>query len=126
MLFRFQDQAVAICNSLWSAHFAGGVSFDYDETLSTARGKELAAKLIAQGTTVYIVSARHNIGDMAATAKELGIPESRIFATGSNEAKIAKVKELGVSSHYDNNPEVIKALGSIGHKFEDSYTDYPQ
>ena len=46
--------------------------------------------------------------------KELGIPESRIYATGSNKAKIEKIKELQIVTHYDNNPDVIKELGSIG------------
>jgi hypothetical protein len=47
-------------------------------------------------------------------AKELGIPESRVFATGSNKNKIAKIKELGINKHYDNNPDVINALNGIG------------
>ena len=106
--------------------FVGGISFDYDETLNTERGKQLAKEKIANGDVVYIVSARHDKEGMLSLADELGIPHSRVYATGSNKAKIEKVKELGVSKHYDNNADVIKELGSIGEKFEDSYTDYPQ
>tara|TARA_R110000868_G_scaffold143693_3_gene362143 strand:- start:38 stop:1045 length:1008 start_codon:yes stop_codon:yes gene_type:complete len=112
------EQAVAICNSLWEQHFAGNkVSFDYDDTLSTSRGKELAKKEIESGNTVYIISARNDKSAMLGVAKDLGIPEGRVYATGSNKAKVEKVKELGIQKHYDNNSDVIKELGSIGEKF---------
>lgn len=112
------EQAVAICNSLWEQHFAGSkVSFDYDDTLSTSRGKELAKKEIESGNTVYIISARSDKDAMLGVAKDLGIPEDRVYATGSNKAKVEKVKELGIQKHYDNNSDVIKELGSIGEKF---------
>jgi hydroxymethylpyrimidine pyrophosphatase-like HAD family hydrolase len=112
------DQAVAICNSLWDEHFAGEkVSIDYDDTLSTERGKELAKRLISEGNTVYIISARQDKEGMLSVASDLGIPESRVYATGSNKAKVEKIKELGISKHYDNNADVVKELGNIGSKF---------
>ena len=41
------EQATAICYSIWENHFAGvKISIDYDDTLSTERGKELAKRLI--------------------------------------------------------------------------------
>jgi soluble P-type ATPase len=73
--------------------------------------------LIKEGALVYIISARRQKDGMLNTAKAIGIPESRIYATGSNKAKVEKVKELGIQSHYDNNPDVIKALGSVGKLF---------
>jgi len=45
---------------------------------------------------------------------ELGIPVGRVYAMGSNEDKIAKVKELGIVTHYDNNVDVVRALRGIG------------
>ena len=112
------EQAVAICNSLWEEHFATEkISIDYDDTLSTERGKELAKKLIANGATLYIISARDNKEGMLSVAESLGVPGSRIFATGSNEAKVQKIKDLGITKHYDNNSDVVKALGTIGEKF---------
>jgi hypothetical protein len=112
------EQAVAICNSLWDEHFAGvKVSIDYDDTLSTDRGKTLAKRLISNGDVVYIISARQDKEGMLSVAKELGIPENRVYATGSNKAKIEKIKELGIYKHHDNNPDVVKELGSIGVKF---------
>jgi hypothetical protein len=50
-------------------------------------------------------------------AKELGISDSKVYATGSNENKIAKVKELEIQVHYDNNENVIKQLEGIGKLF---------
>ena len=120
-----QEQAIAICGSLWREHFAGEkISIDYDDTLSTDRGKELAKRLITEGKTIYIISARNDKEGMLSVASELGIPESRVYATGSNKAKIEKIKELGITKHYDNNADVINELGSIGQKFEETYNDY--
>lgn len=112
------EQAVAICNSIWEQHFAAPkVSFDYDDTLSTDRGKAMAKRAIDAGNTLYIISARQDKEGMLGVAKQLGIPESRVYATGSNKAKVEKVKELGISKHVDNNADVIKELGPIGSKF---------
>ena len=89
------EQAVAICNSLWEQHFAGQkVSFDYDDTLSTERGKSLAQKELDNNNTLYIISARQDKEGMLGVAKDLGIPESRVYATGSNSAKVEKIKEF--------------------------------
>lgn len=93
------------------------ISYDYDDTLSTERGKRMAANDIKNGATVYIISARQDKEGMLTIAKELGIPESRVFATGSNKAKVEKVIELGITKHHDNNADVVKELGSIGSKF---------
>jgi hypothetical protein len=91
--------------------FAGlKVSFDYDDTLSTRRGKELAKKEIEKGSELYIISARNDKAGMLSVALSLGIPQFRVFATGSNKAKIEKIQELRISKHYDNNKDVIKDL----------------
>lgn len=93
------------------------ISFDYDETLSTKRGMELAKKLIDDGNTLYIISARNDKEGMLKRADELGIPHSRVYATGSNKSKVEKIIELQIERHYDNNSDVIKDLGSKGEKF---------
>lgn len=54
---------------------------------------------------------------MLSKAKEIGIPESRVYATGSNKAKIEKVKELGIDIHYDNNSDVVNELKGVGRLF---------
>ena len=94
------------------------ISFDYDDTLSTAKGKEMAKRAIERGDEVYIISARNNRSGLLDVADELGIPYSHVYATGSNKAKEEKVKELGISKHIDNNALVVRALPGVGQKFK--------
>ena len=130
------DQAAAICYSVWESHRAEfevndvmapypsdpyyfeKVSFDYDDTLSTGRGLDLATTYKEAGNELYIISARNTISKgMRTRAEQLGISTDKIFATGSNAAKIAKIKELGINKHVDNNPDVVKDLDKVGEKF---------
>ena len=93
------------------------ISFDFDGTINTSRGFELAKSYISKGATVYIISARSNKESMMRTATLLGIPSSRVFATGSNTNKVEKVLSLGISKHIDNNPDVVSKLKDKGEKF---------
>jgi hypothetical protein len=112
------DQAYAICESK-SEDFAKGekVSFDYDDTLNTPKGRGLAMGEIRSGSEVYIISARGSKEGIYPIADELGIPHDRIFATGSNRLKVQKVKNLRIDRHYDNNEDVIDELGRVGQQF---------
>jgi hypothetical protein len=112
------DQAYAICESK-SEDFAIGqkVSFDYDDTLNTPKGRGLAMGEIRSGSDVYIISARGSKQGIYPLADELGIPHDKIFATGSNRMKVQKIKDLRITRHYDNNEDVIKQLGRIGQQF---------
>lgn len=91
------------------------ISFDFDGTISLKKYTDLA-KQLAENNVIYIISARSSKQGMQSKAKEIGIPFGNVYATGSNEAKIKKIKELGISKHYDNNSDVIKALNGIGIK----------
>lgn len=109
------DQRFAVCQDAFRTKLAGEkISFDFDGTLTTKRGYEKAKELINEGAEVYIISARQEKDGMLAKANELGIPVGRVYAMGSNQAKIEKVKELGIITHYDNNVEVVRALKGIG------------
>jgi hypothetical protein len=78
----------------------------------------LAKRLIEAGDTLYIISARQDKEAMMRRAEELGISRDRVFATGSNRAKIEKIKSLAIQKHYDNNADVIEYLpATIGEKF---------
>jgi hypothetical protein len=91
------------------------VSFDYDDTVTLTKVQNIVKRLITAGATeVYIISARDNAASMYALANKLGIPMYRVFAEGSNEGKIEKIKELNIRTHYDNNPDVIREIPSIG------------
>lgn len=93
------------------------IGFDYDGTISTEKGMELAKKHIQSGDTIYIISARAMKVGLLDVADKLNIPHSRVWATGSNKSKVEKVKSLGLDIFYDNNPDVINALPNIGRKF---------
>jgi soluble P-type ATPase len=108
------DQRFAVCQDAFKSKLAGEkISFDFDGTLTTKKGYEKAKQLINEGAEVYIISARQNKDGMLPKANELGIPVGRVYAMGSNQDKIEKVKELEIVTHYDNNEEVIKALSGI-------------
>lgn len=105
-----ESQRYAVCITQFAPE---RVSFDWDGTGSTAKGKQLIQSYIDRGAEVYIITARQtNTG-----IKFDGIDSNHIIATGSNKGKIDKIKELGISIHYDNNASVIDLLGSIGRLF---------
>ena len=116
---------------VWGAILAGGkmagkkVSYDYDGVLSTPKGKEKATRDIQSGNLVYIISARGDKESMLGVAKDLGIPSDRVYATGSNKAKVEKINSLGIEIHTDNNPDVITQVNALpnarGVKFEESH-----
>lgn len=116
-IYDTQEKATEV----WQAILAGGkyvadpkkISYDYDDTLSDDKILESLIRHIKDGDTVYIISARGDKSGMLAKAKKLGIPESRVYATGSNKAKVEKIKQLGIGTHYDNNPDVIEQIKKL-------------
>ena len=92
------------------------VSFDYDDTLTTEAGLSALKQAINDGQSVYIISARNTRGGMLPLADKYKIPFDKVYATGSNEAKVEKILELGITIHYDNNQDVIDQLNGIGKK----------
>lgn len=87
------------------------ISFDYDGTLTERSIQQLVQRLItAGGNEIYIISARSSSYELMTLGQKLGISQSHIYATGSNKEKINTIKRLGINTHYDNNPDVIKEL----------------
>jgi len=92
-------------------YFEGPTSIDFDDTLSTKRGQELARKLISEGVDLHIVTRRdpseseevERIGDF------VGIPKSKIHYT-SGELKWKTLEKLGITKHIDNNPDEITGI----------------
>jgi len=99
-----EAQRYAVCASQFAAE---KISFDWDGTGSTAKGKELIQEYLDKGAEVFIITAR-------SSKSGISFPGVEIIATGSNKAKIEKIKELGISKHYDNNENVVNELGDIG------------
>jgi nitrate reductase beta subunit len=82
------------------------VSFDFHDTLTTEKGKELLDKEMKERNIIYIISAANSSKDLNEFGKKYGIPLTRIFATGSNQKKVDKIKELNIVRHYDNAQQV--------------------
>jgi hypothetical protein len=90
------------------------VSFDYHETLTTDKGKELLDKELKDNNNIYIISAADDINELLPFAEKYGIRKDRVFATGSNQKKVDKIKELNIVRHYDNSDQVKEILGKRG------------
>ena len=129
-----QDEALGQCYGMWEQQFAPDkVSFDWDGTLTTERGIRALENERRRGSIIYIISARNRPNkEMIDLSLDYDIPGSKIFTVGSNIAKVAKVEELGIKRHYDNNPEVRNQLGRVGMNFDydvsslPDYASYPQ
>jgi len=80
------------------------VSFDFDDTLSTARGQEMAKRFIFQGKQVFIITRRneYNASEVYRMAEKLGILRSRVYFTNGSY-KWMTIKRLDIGTHYDNN-----------------------
>jgi len=119
-IYKTKDDA----EKVWKALLAQGIyavqriSYDFDNVLSTKKGTEQALKDIEIGNDVYIISARIHKDALLVKAKQLGIPEDKVYATGSNQNKVDKIRELGINKHYDDNIKVIDELGTIGELFK--------
>lgn len=87
------------------------VSIDFDDTLSTQRGQELAMKMIENGDNLHIITRRspEESEEVYRVADELGIPRDQIHFT-SGKLKWEMIKKTGVSKHIDNNPDEIDAI----------------
>ena len=89
------------------------VSFDFDGTLNTDVGRAYLEEEKSKGSEIYIISARKDAEYIQGFAIANGISKERVFAMGSDEEKIAKIKDLGIVKHYDNNKSVVESVRGI-------------
>ena len=104
---------------VWQAILASGqyradsskVSFDFDDTLSTARGQEIAKRIISEGKQVYIITRRNEYfaSEVYRMAEKLNIPKSRVYFT-NGQYKWQTIKRLEIGTHYDNNQKEIDLI----------------
>ena len=102
-----ESQRYAVCVIQLESYI---ISFDYDGTLSTKKGKELAKKFISEGKDVRILTAREISGDnrdLNSTADELGIED--IYYTNGRD-KWSFVLKYKIKEHYDNNQEQVDKI----------------
>lgn len=105
--FKDEAQRFAVCQTKLAKEI---ISFDYDGTLSTDKGKELAKSFIEKGIEVIIITARNstdNNSDIESTAKDLNI--NKIVYTNQRD-KWSFVQKFKVSTHYDNNKEQVDKI----------------
>jgi len=107
------------------------VSIDYDDTLSTDKGKELAKKLLQEGKDVSIITRRQSdqLDEIRRTADELGIPQDKVHAT-DGKLKWETIKKLGIERHIDNNSKELEAIAENipdvkGEKFDYDVSGLP-
>jgi hypothetical protein len=100
------------------------VSIDYDDTLSTDKGKELAKRLLKEGKDVSIITRRQSdqLDEVKKVADELGIPQDKVHAT-DGKLKWETIKKLGIERHIDNNSKELEAIAKnlpnvTGEKFD--------
>jgi HK97 family phage prohead protease len=89
------------------------VSFDFDGTLNTDVGRAYLEEEKSKGSEIYIISARKDAEYIQGFAIANGIPKERVFAMGSDEEKIAKIKDLEIVKHYDNNKSVVESVRGV-------------
>jgi hypothetical protein len=87
------------------------VSIDFDDTLSTQRGQDLARYIMNNGYDLYVVTRRQKSqsADVYAIADKLKIPRDKVIFT-NGRLKWETLKRLGIQKHIDNNPEEIMAI----------------
>lgn len=86
------------------------IGFDFDDTLNTDKGKNLAKRLI-KDNELFIITRRQStaLEPVKNLAKEIGIPISNVYAT-NGKLKWEKVKELNLDRFYDNNQNEINHI----------------
>lgn len=98
-----------------SKHFnLDKISFDFDDTLTKPKWRNLAKTLIDKGDQVWIITRRQHTNSSAVyqVADMLGIPHSRVVFT-DGKLKWEAVKKYGIQKHYDNNQNEIDHINAL-------------
>jgi len=92
------------------------ISFDFDGVLSTRKGQALWIRVGGD----YVITARNNSDalEVYKITDRLNIPRPNVIFSGSNSNKILDIMQRHITTHYDNNPDVIRKLpNGIGKLF---------
>jgi heterodisulfide reductase subunit A-like polyferredoxin len=90
------------------------ISYDFDDTLSTIKGQEMAINDIKNGNEVLILTARQERDkeEVYQIADKIGINHSNIHFTNGKD-KWSFVIRLNIDRHYDNNQEQIDKINKL-------------
>lgn len=91
--------------------FGNDVSIDFDDTLSTKDGQEMAKRLIDEGVNLFIITRRQkdDSEEVYKIAEDIGIPKENIYFT-NGKLKWETIKKLGITKHIDNNSDELDAI----------------
>ena len=110
-------QRTAVCYSYWRRKDEFSfrkVSFDYDTVLTTQNGRNLLKNEINRGNEVFIVSSRNTATeDLYDLVREYRISPTKVHTVGSQRNKIERIKDLGIETHYDRDPQVRNELRDL-------------
>lgn len=99
-------------DSLTSMAFAHKrISFDFDDTLTTAKGQDMARRFLAANDEIFIITARtqSNGGPVYEIAQKLGIKKENVYFTAGKH-KYILVNKLRIDKHIDNNTEELQLI----------------
>jgi len=87
------------------------ISFDYDDTLTTAKGQDMARRFLAANDEIFIITARtqSNGGPVYAMAEKLRIKKENVYFTAGKH-KYMLVNKLRINKHIDNNTEELQLI----------------
>lgn len=94
------------------------ISMDFDGTLSTKKGQALWIRVGGD----YVITAR-STNETAGVYKitdRMNIPRDKVIFVGSNGNKILEILRRHITTHYDNNADVVRKLpNGIGKLFRE-------
>jgi hypothetical protein len=87
------------------------ISFDFDDTLTTAKGQDMARRFLAANDEIFIITARtqSNGGPVYEIAQKLGIKKENVYFTAGKH-KYILVNKLRIDKHIDNNTEELQLI----------------
>jgi hypothetical protein len=90
------------------------ISYDFDDTLSTSKGQQMALNDIKNGNDVLILTARQERDneEVFKVANKLGIAHSNIHFTNGKD-KWSFVIRLKIDKHIDNNKEQVDKINKF-------------
>jgi hypothetical protein len=108
MMAKIKEEIDALCNFAFAKK---RISFDFDDTLTTAKGQDMARRYLAANDEIFIITARtqSNGGPVYAMAEKLGIKKENVYFTAGKH-KYILVNKLRIDKHIDNNTEELQLI----------------
>lgn len=108
MMAQIKEEIDALSNMAFAKK---RISFDFDDTLTTAKGQDMARRFLAANDEIFIITARtqSNGGPVYEIAQKLGIKKENVYFTAGKH-KYILVNKLRIDKHIDNNTEELQLI----------------